>query len=260
MCFMLQRYSVQVIKKLQKFKDVYNYVSAMFCSISCIKEAYKRYHQYECPIMDTLLRSGDVHMALRSFFIALSIFDGSLENLEKFLNENENTRTTIFDIESCRWDEAENDKSRLLMLTSLIKSKKEISLDLHEEALVNHPSLKHIWAEQKPFIKSFLTKQCQIADLSFHGIFGGTSKKTHDLSEMNSSMVFQNLQQPIGSGALLFSTLFNHSCSNNIFRVYVDGNVVCVVCRPISKGSQLFDSYKYVPNSTSVKSHYSFAY
>lgn len=184
-------------------------------------------------------------MALRSLFIALSTFDGSVESLENFLLENENTRSTIFDVNmaSC---ETGSDKNLLLGLTSLIKSSREFSLYEHEKALLNHPDLKSLWNEHEPFVKKFLLKQCQIADLSFHGIFGGSSKKNDDLNEMNSSDVFNNLQQSIGSGALLFSTLINHSCSNNVFRVYVEGKVVCIACRPIQKGSQLFDSYKYV--------------
>ena len=217
----------------------------MFCSSECFEQSFKRYHRYECAIMDELLKSGPVHMALRSLFIAISTFNGSVKSLEKFLLENENTRPTIFDVDMAS-QETGSDKRLLLVLTSLIKSSREFSLHHHEEALMNHPDLRTIWKEHETFIRSFLLKQCQIADLSFHGIFGGCSKKVHKLCEMNTSDIFSNLQQSIGSGALLFSTLINHSCSNNIFRVYVEGKVVCVVCRPIAKGSQLFDSYKYV--------------
>lgn len=217
----------------------------MFCSSLCLKESYKRYHRYECPIMEELLKSGGVHMALRFLFIALSAFNGAVEKLENFLLENEKSRSTIFDVDMAS-SETGSDKSLLLVLTSLIKSSRDFSLRHHEEALVNHPDLRNVWKEHEPFLKSFLLKQCQIADLSFHGIFGGSAKKNDELIEMNSSDIFTNMQQSIGSGALLFSTLINHSCSNNIFRVYVEGKVVCVVCRPISKGSQIFDSYKYV--------------
>lgn len=182
-------------------------------------------------------------MALRSLFIALSIFDDSVEGLEQFLLENEHIRSTIFDVDM-KTRETGNDHSLLLVLTSLIKSSREFSLQQHEDALKNHPALKNLWREHETFLKSFLLKQCQIADLSFHGIFGSSIKKNDELIEMEPSKVFNNLQQSIGSGALLFSTLINHSCSNNVFRVYVEGKVVCIVCRPILKGSQLFDSYK----------------
>lgn len=212
----------------------------MFCSTECHQQAFKRYHRYECPIMDQLLKSASIHMPLRQLFIALSVFDGSIEKLEKFFNENDNFAATVFDFDFSS-QHHENDKNLLLALRSLIKSSEIFDLSDFESILKSHHELKDIWLSRQPFIRSFLLRQCQTSDLNVHGIFSGSSKK---IDSYDPNTIFSSLQHAIGTGTLLFGALTNHSCANNVFRVYVDGRVVYSVCRPISKGSQLFDCYK----------------
>lgn len=212
----------------------------MFCSSECRDSAVARYHRFECPIIEKLLSHGSVHMAVRLFFIALTIFGDSIEGLKSFVEENQDKLCTIFDF-NMKSLESGKDKSLLMALTALTKSSKIFSLHNHEAALKDHPQLKDIWSENEDFIKSFLQRQCQTSDLNYHGIFSGSSKKS---TEFNPATVFTNLQQPIGSGSFPFCSLINHSCCNNIIRVYVEGRIVLVVVRPIPKGSQLFDSYK----------------
>lgn len=210
----------------------------MFCSVECYQTALKKYHRYECPVMDQLLRVTHVHLGLRLLFIALSTFGDSIEELQTYLKENENRDLTIFDV-NLRSEDC--DKELLLGLKSLIKSTKGFSLAQHEEILRNHPQLQEVWASHKNFIRSFLHVQCQIADLNVHGIFSGSSRKFE-----NAEAAMANLQQPIGSGSFLFSARVNHSCASNISRIFFGGKVVLFVCRPIAKGSQLFDCYKCV--------------
>lgn len=210
----------------------------MFCSTECYDESMRRYHRYECPVIDQLLKSGSVHMALRLLFIALSTFNESIGELEDFLKRADVDRSTIFD---CSTEGVENEKSLLLCLTSLVRSQKVFALNQHEKILRNHPTLKALWSDHQEFIKSFLLRQCQISDLNFHGIFSRSSQR---VEAPNPSTIFSSLQQTIGCGSLLFASLINHSCANNLLRVCVEGNVVFVVCRPIAKGSQLFDCYK----------------
>lgn len=212
----------------------------MFCSIDCCNQAFKRYHKYECSVMDQLLKSGSIHMPLRQLFISLSVFDGLIEKLEKFFKENESRSATVFDFDLTAED-AENDKNLLLALRSMIKSSQIFELEEYEEILKNHAQLKDIWMNHKEFIRSFLQRQCQICDLNVHGVFSGSSRK---IDSCDPSTIFSSLQHAIGTGTLLFGCLTNHSCANNVFRIYVDGNVAYSVCRPIAKGSQLFDCYK----------------
>lgn len=212
----------------------------MFCSIDCLEQSHKQYHQYECPVMDRLLQSGAIHMPLRQLFIALSSFDGAIEKLEEFFKKNENLSTTVFDYDFTSRD-CETDKNLLLALRSLIKSQKIFPTHKHEDILMRHSQLKDIFRDHREFIRAFLQRQIQISDLNIHGIFSGGSKRNDDPSTM-----FSSLNQAIGTGALLFGSLTNHSCANNVFRVYVEGKVIYSVSRPILKGSQIFDCYKWV--------------
>jgi hypothetical protein len=189
-------------------------------------------------MMDQLLQSGGIHMPLRQFFIALSSFDGSVDQLKKFFDDNEGVNTSVFEFDLSSKN-AETDRNLLLALRSSIKSSHKFSLDEHEKILVNHPQLSEVFIQNRDFILSFLLRQCQICDLNIHGIFTGSSRI---ISDPNNA--FGQMQQAVGTGSLLFGSLTNHSCANNVFRIYVEGKVAYSVSRPIQKGSQLFDCYK----------------
>lgn len=186
-------------------------------------------------------------MKLRLFFMALSTFNGSIEGLEKFLSENEGASRTIFDSEATSEEEA---KHLLLVLMSLEKSSKIFSLHQHREIFKASTFLSSVWETNSFFIQKFLQRLCQIADLNFHGIFSGSSNlQTTDES---------NLQQSIGSGVLLCGSLINHSCSNNVLRICVEGKIAFVVSRPVEKGAQLMDCYKLVDCESSYVVHFDF--
>lgn len=209
----------------------------MFCSSECRLKALEKFHKFECPVMKLLLQSGSVNIALRIFFIALSAFDGSIENLENFMIETETTSSTIYDFEHSE----KNVKSYLKCLNSLSRSSKTFSLQAHAEILDRHPTLADTWKANEEFIRRFLQRQCQINDLYFHGIFSGSLRNNNTL---DSSLIFRDLQQSVGSGWFPFCSLINHSCAPNVQRIYVEGKVVLIACRPITAGSQLFDCYK----------------
>jgi len=208
----------------------------MFCE-SCYEEAFESYHKFECPVMDKLLTSGSVHIALKIFFIALSAFKGSIKDLQHFINEIDrmDKNFSIFDFNISHPDSVKN---YLRYLNTLARSTNKFSTIQHEEILENHPELKDIYELNKDFIKEFLLRQCQTNDHYFHGIFG------QKISSNDST--YQDLQQSIGSGWFPFCSLINHSCSSNIMRIYIDGKIALIANRFISSGSQLFDCYKYV--------------
>lgn len=213
----------------------------MFCSSECSRKAHTKYHKYECSVMSQLLKSGSVNIALRIFFIAFSAFEGSIENLENFMIENEKNISTVFDFDFSDENNDENVKNYLKCLNSLSRSTKTFSLQAHADILTSHPVLDATWKSHEDFIRRFLQRQCQINDLYFHGIFSGHLKRN---ISADPSSIFRDLQQSIGSGWFPFCSLINHSCAPNVERIYVEGKVVLVACRPITAGSQLFDCYK----------------
>lgn len=200
----------------------------MFCNDECMQAAIDSFHRYECPIINSLMKSGIMQMALRTFFQALSIFKGSIEDLQKFLLENDKN-FSVYDFDFTEVDS----KSFLLSLYSLTKSRKVCEQDSPEALLKNHPLLSEIWKSHETFIRGFIQRVLQIGDSNFHGICGWSLKKYEN-----------QVPQMIGIGCYPFISLVNHSCAPNVNRIYVEDNMLLLVERPIRKGEQLFDCYK----------------
>ena len=212
----------------------------MFCSQECYEFAMKYFHQYECPVISDILKSGSVNMSLRIFFISLSLFGGSINCLKNFYEDNKKNPRNIFDFD---FSFAKNVEDMLILklkcLLSLSKSLKKYQLIYQKTILNNHSALHSMYEENKDFIHDFIQDLCQISDHNFHGIFSSNlGTKIFDNSNLKS------LQEPIGSGSFLFTSLINHSCTPNILRICLDGEMFLVVCRKIEKGSQIYDCYK----------------
>ncbi|KAL7045419.1 hypothetical protein ACKWTF_002227 [Chironomus riparius] len=213
---------------------------AMFCSQECYEFAMKYFHQYECPVITDILKSGSVNMSLRIFFISLALFGDSINCLKNFYEENKKNSKNIFDFD---FSTTKSVKNMLIMklkcLLSLSKSSKQYQLAYQKNILNNHSTLHSMYVENKDFIHDFIQDLCQISDHNFHGIFSSNlDTKIFDNSNLKS------LQEPIGSGSFLFTSLINHSCTPNILRVCLDGEMCLVVCRKIEKDSQIYDCYK----------------
>lgn len=191
--------------------------------------------------MGFLSKSGSVSIALRLLFISLSNFDDSVEKLEGFFKENEDIDVTPFDFNFADENCDKNILNYLKCLTSLSRSSKLFSIQAHTDILRGHPALKDSWKTHETFLCGLLQRHCQINDLYFHGIFSSNLKLA---SLIDNSTVFRDYQQPIASGWFPFCSLINHSCAPNVVRIYVEGKVVLAACRPIDKGSQLYDCYK----------------
>lgn len=195
--------------------------------------AQKSFHRYECPIIDSLLKSGIMQMALRTFFHALSIFGGSIEELESFLN-NSKESATVYDFDFSGQDSA-TAKNFLISLFCLARSEKVCPSDSPEMLLKDHPQLAKLWRSHETFIRKFIQRTLQVGDSNFHGICGWSLKKYEN-----------QFPQMIGIGCYPFISLVNHGCAPNVNRIYVEGKMLLMVERPIGEGQQLFDCYKQV--------------
>lgn len=213
----------------------------MFCSQECYEFAMKYFHQYECPIILDIIKSGSVNMSLRIFFISLSLFNGNINNLQTFYMENQKNSKNIFDFDfSILKNVEDNLILKLKCLLNLSKSSILYQLTQQKFILKSHPILHIMYDENANFIDEYIQTLCQISDHNFHGIFSSNlGIKTFDHTNLKS------LQEPIGSGTFLLTSLINHSCSPNILRICLDDEICLVVCRKIEKGSQVYDCYKY---------------
>lgn len=202
----------------------------MFCSEKCMDHANRTFHRYECEALTQLNAVGSWRMALRSFFDALSICDGSIEELEKIAKECDELKSTVFNFDLSDEKDPEFNKNRLRCLLSLFSNIEVESKDF-KTIFTAHPLLRRMWATHETFIKNIIDRFMQIEILNFHSIKGSSLSKK------------KSYRAALGDGAFIFCSLVNHSCVPNVMRVVVDGRMVMIVERPIQQGEQLFDCY-----------------
>lgn len=204
----------------------------MYCSDECLSKALKDFHIYECPIIDLLHKSGVMQMAMVIFFKALSIFDGSITDLEKCFNEIEMTSHSVYDFDFSDPNSPTNGKNYLISLLCLARNDKDYRNDSPEKLFKIHPDLSTMWKSHENFVRKFFLRILQIGDYNFHGVCGWSLRK------------YDQIPQMIGIGCYPFISLVNHGCAPNVNRIYVEDKMMLLVERPIRKGEQLFDCYK----------------
>lgn len=216
----------------------------MFCSTKCAS-SFESFHNLECPSMEQIfspMLTSTLRMALRTFLVSLSLFGNSVENLEKFLNNN--VDCTIFDVDSSDM------KQKLLAMNSLVSNGHvEVNETIFEEIFCSSPPLKTMWSSHKPFITSFLKKQAQIVSMNFHEVYGWPLKKggvdDDDLNSFQDSLAYKRGVTCVGTGGYPFCSMLNHHCSPNVSRTFIDEKNVLIVQRSIKRGEQLFDNYGF---------------
>lgn len=179
-------------------------------------------------------------IALRTFFIALSTFDGSITELETFINSIPKPLTT-FDVNS-----STDVKEMLIVLNSLVfNSDVEVHEKLFDEIFLTSTPLKAIWSSHRTFIRHFLKKHSQIGTMNCHEIYNWPLKKggLSDVGKASDSLAYKSGVAAVGSGNYPFISLISHHCAPNVNRVFVHHKNILVVQRPIKKGEQLFDNY-----------------
>lgn len=220
----------------------------MFCSSDCKRKAFIDFHHLECPLMELIISTAltsTMRMALRTFFKALSLFDGSVEELEMFLNLNEKS-FTIFDVEN-----PGDSKKNLLVINSLIFSDKiKCNENVFEDIFSATTELKFLWSTHSDFIMKFIRKQNQIGTMNYHEVYCWPLKKggleDPELENIEKSLAYKRGIISTGTGSYPFCSLFNHHCAPNVNRVYVNDKIFVVVQRTIEQGDQLFDNYGYI--------------
>ena len=201
--------------------------------------------------MNVILKStltSSMHVALRTFFTALSIF-GTIESFESFFHENfklEKTDSrTVFDLENV------DDVKQMILATHYLISSDEIDVDdkAFEDIFMSSPITIALWQSKGPFIASFLRKQTQVGRLNYHEIYNWPLKRgglpDDELKEFEGSLAYKRGVVPTGNGSYPFCSLINHSCTPNVTRNYINDKIVLVVTSSIHKGEQIFDNYGY---------------
>lgn len=175
-----------------------------------------------------------ISASFRTFLMTLNLFD-NLESLNQFTIKNINAVTkTVFDLD------VSGDMSKqltFLVLDSLCtneqrrpiveKFRRAIVCTILCDFLKKHSDMRYMLCndENIKFFINFLYKHTQIAESNYHELYA--------------------LTEQFGVGSFPFSSLLNHSCAPNVFRLTFDGSNYIVASREISKGEQIFDNYGY---------------
>lgn len=216
----------------------------MFCSDECEAKAYQSFHKHECLVNEfTSTLSINLQMALRTFFVTLSMFNESLDDLQKYLMEHPNS-CTVFDVVD------QNERLKFLAVNSLTANvETDIEKDIFENIFQISPPLQEMWSKHGDFIGRFLKHQIQIASLNYHEIYFWPLKKgrsqDQDIDNLTGSLAYQRSSVAAGSGSYPLISLLNHNCAPNVIRTFINDKIVIVVQRPIKKDHQLFDNYGY---------------
>ncbi len=238
-----------LVLKAYNFRP-FNFVlfSAMFCSDECESQAHQSFHKYECLVnVLTSTLSTNLQMALRTFFIAISMFGESIDHLQIFLSDHQAKSCTVFDV-----DVLDEQRAKFLAINSLTAND-EINMkkSIFEKIFQISPKLHELWSKYGDFIADFLKRQIQIATRNYHEIYCWPLKRgssvdpdIRNVSEIN-PLAYQRGTVSAGSASYPFCSLINHHCAPNLTRAFVDDKIVLIVQRPIKKGEQLFDNYGY---------------
>ena len=202
--------------------------AGMFCSQDCMEEATKNFHQSEITLRC-------IDFTQRILLEALNICDGSFDKLLSLIEDPSTATKTIFDFD---WNDEKNVKNQLhglLAFNSLQLGPVNDELSYVE----THPVLNIFKSErEKEIAKSFMTRIARILTVNCYSLDWWVPKK-HD----DDSFLLSPNKMKVGSGILIFGSLFNHSCAPNIDRMIVDNKFVFIVRRPINEGEQCFISY-----------------
>lgn len=219
----------------------------MFCSENCKWMASKKFHFIECDFVECwqMLFTKVIQTTFRTFCEAMFICDGSIVKLEKFLTDEMEFGSTIFDFDFSKNDvEDVNSRKKLFRAVhNLVTNEVNRGFidDFHRSGscailydfcskytpLRDTIKMKQHW----DLFNRFIYKHSQIAALNFHELYALAANTLEQ----------ENVQ--FGSGSFPFCSLINHSCAPNLMRITFDCSNYVIILRKILKGGQLFDSY-----------------
>lgn len=203
---------------------------ALYCDERCKNEAWKNYHSEECKTLEVQLENNEYDLMIKKIlFESLALFDKNIAKMRSFLSDAKNQ--TAYDFDFSEGGEKEKSKKYLKSIFALRGAiNSEEDKEMSEWLIQNDPAIKSIVMKRDhaDFLKSFMLRIMGILDRNSY-IFYDLKSSTTD--------------EEIGSGILAYASLFNHSCSPNLFRFFIDGHQVYIAKKPIEKNQQLFVGY-----------------
>lgn len=207
----------------------------MFCNRNCKEDAWKKFHKEECKTLDEYLEENEYDLMIQKIiFETLHLFGGDVRKMKTFLEKVKNE--TMYDFDMTNGSEIDKSKNNLKAIYALKKAaNSDEDISVTEFILNNDPTLKQLLKspDEVQFLRQFTLKIMGIIDRNSYIFYGlkSSANPTHD--------------EEIGSGLLAYASLFNHSCSPNLTRIFFDDQQIYIAKKPIEAGQQLFVGYMY---------------
>jgi SET and MYND domain-containing protein 4 len=196
-----------------------------FCSKQCENIAWEEFHKFECCYLRKRSQDDAFLIAIeRALFKALAVCGGLIQ-LEQLLDKFPDP-VSVFDLDLNK-HQATLDKMFLLVCLSL-----EAAPPTAEEILFAKNFVKN-----HKVVKSLATSKDQ-EDFLFRFII-----KLIGIFYRNSFTMSWTLDET-ACGIFLFASMFNHSCSSNVFRICIDDRFYFLTKRPVEANEQLFFCYQ----------------
>lgn len=206
--------------------------NAMFCSVACEDAAWQTFHRDECDVTEELFSQvQDIHrLAFRTFLRVMQLFDRNIGELRKFLVTNQERKISPLDLDHRKLCERDQFLAFFQGHASDAHFKNEIR-DSNLEKSIVLASLLGEYTDYGGQMESDETKVF-VMETFYHFI----TVNSNNCYEINSST-------PTCLGLYLCMSMAAHSCSGNVHRLRNGLQQLWVVCRPIARGSQIFDNY-----------------
>uniref|UniRef100_A0A336MLV9 CSON002617 protein n=1 Tax=Culicoides sonorensis TaxID=179676 RepID=A0A336MLV9_CULSO len=221
---------------------------AMFCSETCRNEGWKRFHKFECKVIDGIfsLFNKIMVITIRTTIYAFTMFNSPCE-LEELINQVNLETESAFDLDYTQLSEEKHFRAIYALATN--ESDRSVS-DLFQRAnlcaiawylLKDFSNILSELLKTKDNEKLFLDlmfRICQASAVNYHSLssMAKTDPLLVDIEGFYSPKQF-------GSGSFALCSLLNHSCAPNVVRVGDGVYNVVIVNRCIKKGDQIFDNY-----------------
>lgn len=219
--------------------------STMFCGQDCASEAFKNFHQFECPVIDFMFKMLNIIQlsAVRVSICALTSFD-SVDALQEFTNDPSSAKVNAFTLDY-RDDMPKSELYKPIHTLETNQSKRTTA-DLFQRAVITaviyrsliqcsplSELLQH--ENHKKLLMELIFRHLQTASTNFHRLETlANARDPNDSDDVS-----------YGSGAFGFCSLINHACSPNIVRLPIGTQIAVFVLRPIKAGEELLDNYGY---------------
>lgn len=198
-----------------------NCTHVMYCGEICRDEAWKSYHQYECPILETCKALELDKLKMLPLKIALIVKD----NLSDYIKDTK--------YRSDRYKEIHNLVANTEMRSISDLFERSVAASIIFNLVKNHTNFFNSQKSENTF-KELLLLHMQTGPCNFH-----------EITELTPKMNGTYEPEEIASGAYSFLSLLNHSCSPNVTRFCYGSTLVLRAIQSIKKGEQCFDNYGY---------------